>query len=144
MWQRKVSAWRTFLNTLPTWSHKPQFRYTTTLMNRAAKTQNSCYCKLTDGIHVHNVHTTQLDQPLDDVILPAGTERHSADDHSPLLTDQSRELDQVSGGELWEADDYEGEPDPASSLTLQARMETHMHKHRSQKQQKLLGTLSCL
>lgn len=89
---------------------------------------------------IHNVHTTVLDQLLDDVILPPGVERCSADDHSLLLTGQSRELDQVSFGELWEADDYQGEREPASSLTLQARMETHVHKHRSQKYQKLLET----
>lgn len=82
--------------------------------------------------------TSKLGQLLDDVRLPPGIERHSADDRLLLLTGRRRELDQVS--ELWEADDSPGERDPASSLTLRARMETHIHKHRSHTQRKLLKT----
>lgn len=72
--------------------------------------------------------------------LPFGIERHSEDDPSLLLTGQSRELNQVCSGELWEAGDYRGERDPASSRTLQACMEIHIHKHRSDKCQNLLET----
>ncbi|CAF96102.1 unnamed protein product, partial [Tetraodon nigroviridis] len=60
----------------------------------------------------------------------APVQRRSAEDHSLLLTGKSGELDGVPLGDLREADVYQGEPGPGSSLTLQARMETHIHKHR--------------
>lgn len=68
-------------------------------------------------------------------IHPPGMESYSTDgDHLPLPPGRRRELDQRFYGELWEPDvcPHQGyERDPLSTLPLQARMEAHIHKHRS-------------
>ncbi|XP_026201601.1 ankyrin repeat and MYND domain-containing protein 1 isoform X1 [Anabas testudineus] len=72
----------------------------------------------------------------EDFILPPGMESYSTDgDHLPLPPGRRRELDQHFYGELWEPNAYlhQGyERDPLSTLPLQARMQTHIHKHRLQ------------
>ncbi|XP_033937332.1 ankyrin repeat and MYND domain-containing protein 1 isoform X4 [Pseudochaenichthys georgianus] len=74
-------------------------------------------------------------------ILPPGMESYSTDgDHLPLPPGRRRELDQHFYGELWEPDSYPHhgyERDPLSSLPLQARMQAHIHKHRSDINQRL-------
>ncbi len=73
-------------------------------------------------------------------ILPPGMESYSTDaDHLPLPPGRRRELDQHFYNELWEPDtySYQGyERDPLSTLPLQARMQAHIHKHRSNTHQK--------
>ncbi|XP_067369143.1 ankyrin repeat and MYND domain-containing protein 1 [Channa argus] len=69
-------------------------------------------------------------------ILPPGIESYSTDgDHLPLPPGRRKELDQHFYGELWEPDPYQYQGyqrDPFSNLPLQARMQTHIHKHRLQ------------
>lgn len=69
----------------------------------------------------------------EDFILPPGIESYSTDgDHLSLPPGRRRELDRLFFGELWESDPYQGyKRDPLSTLPLQARMQTHIHKHRS-------------
>lgn len=73
-------------------------------------------------------------------ILPAGIESYSTDgDHLPLPPGRRKELDQHFYGELWDPDAYQHqgyERDPLSTLPLQARVQAHIHKHRSDIYQK--------
>lgn len=83
------------------------------------------------------------DRFLDYSFVPPGIERSSAEgDLSLLMPAQRRELDRVFFGDLWEADHYQVEGDPAFSLTLQARVEAHIHKHRSDKYLHVFATHS--
>lgn len=90
-------------------------------------------------------NTLQVDEgrnlPSDEnFILPSGIESYSTDgDHLPVPPGRRRELDQQFYGELWEPDAnlHQGyERDLLSTLPLQARMQAHIHKHRSDIHQK--------
>ncbi|XP_026178668.1 ankyrin repeat and MYND domain-containing protein 1 isoform X2 [Mastacembelus armatus] len=74
--------------------------------------------------------------PDESFVLPPGMESFSTDgDHLPLPPGRRRELDKHCYGELWEPETnpHQGyERDPLSTLPLQARMHTHIHKHRLQ------------
>ncbi|XP_074524547.1 ankyrin repeat and MYND domain-containing protein 1 [Halichoeres trimaculatus] len=79
---------------------------------------------------------TEGDLPDEVFILPPEIEIYSTDgDHLPLPPSRRRELDQQFYGELWEPDAYLHQGyarDPLSTLPLQSRMQTHIHKHRQQ------------
>lgn len=89
---------------------------------------------------IQTLHPLQVDTDRDLLsdeifILPPGMESYSTDgDHLPLPPGRRRELDQHFYGELWEPDahPHQGyDRDPLSTLPLQARMQAHIHKHRS-------------
>lgn len=69
----------------------------------------------------------------EDVILPADIEMYSIDgDHLPLPPGRRRELDRLFFDEGWEPEEYQGyERDPIARLPFPARMDAHIHKHRS-------------
>lgn len=85
--------------------------------------------------HLPQVETSRDLLSDESFILPSGIESYSTDgDHLPLPPGRRRELDQHFFGELWEPDAYlhQGyERDPLSTLPLEARMQAHIHKHRS-------------
>lgn len=78
-----------------------------------------------------------MDSALSDetFIYPDGMESYSTDgDHLPLPPGRRRELDKHFYGELLEPDIYQYrgyERDPLLTLPLQACMQAHIHKHRS-------------
>lgn len=97
-------------------------------------------CDLTQNRSVKSPRPPQVDTDRnllsdENFILPPGIESYSTDgEHLPLPPGRRRELDQHFYGELWEPDTYQHqgcERDPLSTLPLQARMQAHIHKHRS-------------
>lgn len=81
------------------------------------------------------VHTDRELQVDEKFILPPDMELYSTDaDHLPLPPGRRKELDQHFYGELWEPEvnPYKGyKRFPLNDLPLQARMQAHIHKNRS-------------
>ncbi|XP_077574048.1 ankyrin repeat and MYND domain-containing protein 1-like [Stigmatopora nigra] len=103
--------------------------------------KNTGYAALTEKTSVLQfMNETTNDESLllydDKTVLPYGIEYYSNDgDHLPLPPNIRRDFDHQFYGHLQEPDShqYEGyKRDPLSTLPLEAKMRTHIHKHSQQ------------